>query len=614
MKFNQYCALFLAFIALSFSGCWGSVEPEDLNLDDFNQPPRLNWSEMDYAGFDSAIQAVAWGNNKYVAAGQFGKMAYSSDGINWTAVPNSTFGSEWVFDIAWGGDKFVAVGSNSKVAYSHDGINWVPVPDVFDYEIPIICIIYGEDRFIATAGNESVCSFNGMTWFKFLADFSYNKICYGKRKVVATTSNGEIASYDYDEEEWNYCISPHPGVHMHSIAFGNNRFVIAGDEGKMIYSDDGRNWNNVNSTIFDNQTIFGIVWGADKFIATGIDRIAYSSDGIEWKRADDKNIYCTFNGVTWGNNKFICFNWNSEMAYSSDGIKWTYLKCSPFGNTVYDIACGNERYVAVGEYGIIAGKDYSYDEDVLFFNAQFADLYMKSIAWGNGKFVAVGDEGKIIYTNDGWNWFDTADKPFNSESLNGIAFGNGKFVCGGLSAFLAYSNDGVNWGPPNKIDISHLDICNQVNSINWVNDRFIAIGLDNKMAWSYDGIDWGNLPNSLFDEGFMNSFAWGDGIYVAGGNRIAYSTDFLDWKMVNAGAFPGIIRSICYGNGFFVAGGYDGKIAYSRDGIKWTSFNDSAFGTNVVRKIVWCKNRFIAGGDQGIIAYFIPSEDNKLLK
>jgi photosystem II stability/assembly factor-like uncharacterized protein len=58
-----------------------------------------------------------------------GRMAYSDDGITWTAIPNSTFGTSNIHGIAYGGGKFVAVGQQGKMAYSDDGITWTRVAD-----------------------------------------------------------------------------------------------------------------------------------------------------------------------------------------------------------------------------------------------------------------------------------------------------------------------------------------------------------------------------------------------------------------------------------------------------------------------------------------------------
>ena len=65
----------------------------------------------------SSINSICYGNGKFVAGGMSGKMAYSSDGITWTAVSNSTFGTNPISSICYGNGKYVAVGPDGKMAY-----------------------------------------------------------------------------------------------------------------------------------------------------------------------------------------------------------------------------------------------------------------------------------------------------------------------------------------------------------------------------------------------------------------------------------------------------------------------------------------------------------------
>jgi hypothetical protein len=44
-------------------------------------------------------------------------MAYSTDGVTWTAVADSTFGTDDINAIAYANNRFVAVGWNGKMAY-----------------------------------------------------------------------------------------------------------------------------------------------------------------------------------------------------------------------------------------------------------------------------------------------------------------------------------------------------------------------------------------------------------------------------------------------------------------------------------------------------------------
>jgi photosystem II stability/assembly factor-like uncharacterized protein len=77
-----------------------------------------NWTEADITGFASL--GVAYGNGKWVAVGQQGKMAYSTDGgVTWTLVTDSGFGTTHINGVAYGGGRFVAVGKDGKMAYSN---------------------------------------------------------------------------------------------------------------------------------------------------------------------------------------------------------------------------------------------------------------------------------------------------------------------------------------------------------------------------------------------------------------------------------------------------------------------------------------------------------------
>jgi hypothetical protein len=97
----------------------------------------------------SSINGITYGNGKFVAVGQSGKAAYSSDGITWTAVSDMKFGTSDIMAIAYGGGKFVAVGQSGKAAYSSDGIAWSTVDNTAVGSSTISTITYGNGRFVA---------------------------------------------------------------------------------------------------------------------------------------------------------------------------------------------------------------------------------------------------------------------------------------------------------------------------------------------------------------------------------------------------------------------------------------------------------------------------------
>jgi len=211
-----------------------------------------NWTAVAVSG---GWRGIAYGNNRFVAVGNSGKVAYSADGATWAAVADSTFGtgsSATINAIAYGNNRFVAVGSSSRMAYSDDnGETWTRGTYNRSPSYPILSIAYGNNRFVAGYTNgEMVYSDDGITW---------------TRVVVAANVFGNADR-------------------IMSIAYGNNRFVAVGyfdfndiiNEGRMGYSADGITWTTVRDSIFSSWFINGIAYGNGRFVAVGGGKIAYA--------------------------------------------------------------------------------------------------------------------------------------------------------------------------------------------------------------------------------------------------------------------------------------------------------------------------------------------------
>jgi hypothetical protein len=291
------------------------------------------------------INAITYGNNKFVAVGQnAGDIAYSSDGINWTKVADSKFDASYkICDVVWGSNKFVAVGGVGQIGYSSDGITWTlcasssylaGLSDPFGNG-DIYSIAWGNNKFVAVGmSGKMVYSSDGVTW-------------------TAVTDSKFTNTYSDD---------------ILAITYGNNKFIAGGRGGKMAYSEDGINWTAVADSKITE--ISGIAWGNDKFVAVGnFGKMAYSPDGIAWTAVADSQFNTgisqySIRAITYGNNKFVAVGVRGKAAYSSDGINWTVKSAdSIFGSQISN------------------------------------DTNINDIVWGNGKFVAVGASAKMAYWN-----------------------------------------------------------------------------------------------------------------------------------------------------------------------------------------------------------------------
>jgi hypothetical protein len=60
-------------------------------------------------------------------------------------------------------------------------------------------------------------------------------------------------------------------------------------------------------------------------------------------------------------------------------------------------------------------------------------------------FVAVGNSGKIGYSNDGITWTLSNTTAFGTSTIRAIVYGYGKFVAVGSDGKIGYSIDGKTW-------------------------------------------------------------------------------------------------------------------------------------------------------------------------
>jgi len=69
-------------------------------------------------GSQRTFRGIAFGNNRYVISGSWASIFYSTDAATWTAVTNNGgFGTTQIRAVTYGNGRFVAMGDNGKMAY-----------------------------------------------------------------------------------------------------------------------------------------------------------------------------------------------------------------------------------------------------------------------------------------------------------------------------------------------------------------------------------------------------------------------------------------------------------------------------------------------------------------
>jgi len=214
---------------------------------------------------------------------------------------------------------------------------------------------------------------------------------------------------------------------------------------------------------------------------------------------------------------------------------------------------------------------------------KFGTTIAYSVAYGDGKFVAVGFEGKASYSTDGISWTalpagdDTGIK-FGTSDAASVTYNNGKFLVVGASGKASYSTDGINWTALPAGDDTGIKFgTTTAFSVAYGDGKFVAVGFEGKASYSTDGINWTALPAGddtgikfgTSDDAIYVAYDNGKFLVIGGLGKASYSTDGINWTALPAGDDTGIkfgtttAFSVAYGDETFVVVGVEGKASYS---------------------------------------------------
>ena len=274
--------------------------------------------------------------------------------------------------------------------------------------------------------------------------------------------------------------------------------------------------------------------------------------------------------------KFVVLKY---IAVGANGYIISPTKTQQVGTNNWNaVAYGNGKYVAVGDYRGTATSTNGVNWTVKEFGAGVPtgiNTHWNGVTYSNGKFVMVGyrenDLSYIATSTDGINWTANAvgNKYIHWQS---VVYGNGKFVVLGNDCSFGYSSDGTNW------EYKYYGISSsptEYRSVTYGNGKYVAVGRLGKITTSNDGINWTtpiNVDLSSFD-----SVTFGSGKFVAVGygyrGSAAYSTDGINWTVTGKDVMINrAFYSVAYSadNKMFVAAGGDGYVTYSSDGANWS--------------------------------------------
>jgi len=308
--------------------------------------------------------------------------------------------------------------------------------------------------------------------------FAFEETCYDEPVVlkvekdktkglfVAVGDNGTILTSP-DGTTWTQRTST-PGpfgarVHLYDVTYGNGLFVtVGGDNGTILTSPDGTTWAKRNSGTSND--LYGVTYGNGLFVTVGeYGTFLTSPDGTTWTKSPS-DASATAAGppgpahrIYYGKGLFVTYGTKGKIHTSPDGTTWTERTCY-YGASPCQYA----------EYGTPQDLE---------------DLH--GLTYGNGLFVAVGDNGTILTSPDGTTW--AKRNSGTSEEFLGVAYGNGIFLTIGLNGNILISPDGTTWTEGSYENSYSYGF---FKAATYGNGLFVTVSKNGAIQTSPDGTTW----------------------------------------------------------------------------------------------------------------------------
>lgn len=307
---------------------------------------------------------------------------------------------------------------------------------------------------------------------------------------------------------------------------------------------------------------------------------------------------------------------NPEIRLAPGGLQWTRRESGTLSGLI-SVTSGDGKLVAVGNNGVVLT---SADGIAWSMHNAGANVALNQVIWTGERFIAVGDSGTVADSRDGAQWTLRNHSPnyhLQSIAWNGKTFVavGGKIINSGLSQpTMLVSPDGETWTEASPGEGIFYGAA-------WGGVAFLAVGFnydfstvsDNSfpvMYLSRDGKDWDVINANIEDHNSFNHVIF-DGLrfLAVGGSRnvndsfaTVYTTsDFNTWVRAPVPTRK-TLEGVAYTGSEYIAVGKGGTIVMSdSSGIIWRSRASGVLANlNAVAatSVGW---QLVAVGDSGTI-------------
>ncbi|HEX2862128.1 MAG TPA: immunoglobulin domain-containing protein [Lacunisphaera sp.] len=521
-------------------------------------PDGATWTPRE-SGVSAPLTRVVHDGTRFVAIAA-SNILVSSDGAVWTKHPAPA----GLRDLVFGNDRFVATSYSSptdtvRLLVSPDALTWTDTT----VSAQALRVLHANGIFVAidNAGR-TFSSADGLAWTTAQLPAAMGTSFFfaaGNDRFLLSSSTGTYVSTD--GSTWRE-VTAHPvdpgtsqtltvpklegGVAGSAMGFAGGYFYIqqsryAADAYRYYRSADGETWEPV-TTMFANADLTTLAAGGGVWV--GVER------GTLYTGPNRRSfaIYSSPNGLSWTARSRTPINSYANLVYalgrffagdmvSSDAVTWVTNPFEPThaaGDLVFRITSkfhSDDRPSTVIHPGATTSVEASAD-GLTSARVDVKITTPRSIAFGAGRYVAVGEGGMVSHSADGFTW--TAGTSGATANLRAVLFAFDRFVAVGSGGTLLTSPDGLVWSAhttgttidfvsvaagPDRIVVGTLGSGSAVPALTLAGGVTIQIATTRRS----DALAWFDGEFTSFEHNLMN---WPS---ATGSVSLARSGDGVTW-------------------------------------------------------------------------------------
>lgn len=535
-------------------------------------------------------------NGNVLSCNFFLTTIYGYDGFSWAI----SYSNLIIRGVVWSGLQFIAIGrftlTNDNTAFytSLDGITWISRGDT-GTNSGTWCITVGDNGECLAVGNQIGDAWyktgdHGVTWYPMPAPANFKaslvvKLVNNPNWICMDPNKTTMAQYSYFSDSWSYNASA-PSGKFNAGTSNYTITVIVGDSGKIVTTGSipisgSVNWITRESGTTENLT--GIYHHNNRFIVTGDNGVILTSeDGITWVVRRTVNL---IPGIKNPTRLVAAYNYrNYIILQSPDAPNYTTFFSNNNGTTYTSVTLpknagvstvlrfvvyGDNRFVGLGVTAFPAARGfftlYSYDGITWSYgnyNSEYSDapsllIYAKdgpykfvSGSWGS--YAGFPQYKSIFVSTNGINWNQIYGPQIPMDRLTGGLYnGNTYIICGYTG--IIYSTNGTTWNP---VIVDAGSATRFFVGIAFNETIYVLVqryDFEIRIYTSYNYLNWTLTHTELNVIPINVTFTNSQFIINTNTNRVVFSSNGQNWQTNESNIWP-VSASISHVSGKYLFG------------------------------------------------------------